>query len=90
MKLHDGAIYGLAAHPQKDMIAISSYSGFVQIWDYGLHPKEMKFSRKFEKLMGHCLAFDPSGNYLAVGFTNGVVKILTARWLKVYFTQRKH
>ncbi len=57
--------------------------GLIQIWDYFGEPKKVRVSRKFEKLMVHSMSFDPKGDYLAVGFTNGTLKFLSAKNLKV-------
>ena len=31
--------------------------------------------RMFDSLYGNCVAFSPDGNLLAIGFTNGLVKV---------------
>lgn len=76
------AIHGLAAHPLYAQLALSSYSGVVQLWDYS--SKRLIMMRKFEtdKLRPQCLAFSPDGRKLFVGFTSGVIKILHAQKLE--------
>lgn len=76
------AIHGLAAHPLYAQLALSSYSGVVQLWDY--NSKRLIMMRKFEtdKLRPQCLAFAPDGKKLFVGFTSGVIKILHAQRLE--------
>ncbi|XP_072043906.1 cilia- and flagella-associated protein 251-like [Amphiura filiformis] len=72
---HDAAIHSMAAHPTEPFIAIGSYSGLLKIWNY--KTKTLVASRTFPR--GHlvrCLAFDPKGMYLGIGFTNGYVYIL--------------
>ncbi|XP_022086386.1 cilia- and flagella-associated protein 251-like [Acanthaster planci] len=74
---HDAAIHALATHPNLSQVAIGSYSGLLKVWNY--KSKTLVMSRNFPK--GHlirCMAFDPKGNYLGVGFTNGCVRILDA------------
>ncbi|GAB9468584.1 hypothetical protein Gpo141_00005900 [Globisporangium polare] len=75
-------IHGLAAHPLYEQLALSSYSGVVQLWDYS--SKRLIMMRKFEtdKLRPQCLAFAPDGRKLFVGFTSGVIKILHAQKLE--------
>ncbi|TYZ69452.1 hypothetical protein PybrP1_002746 [[Pythium] brassicae (nom. inval.)] len=79
--IHD-AIHGLAAHPLYTQLALSSYSGVLQLWDYS--SKRLVMMRKFdpEKLRPQCLAFAPDGKKLFVGFTSGAIKILHAHKLE--------
>lgn len=72
----DDEVHGLAAHPFMPQLAVSGYSGALQLWDY--EEKRLLMVRVFDtaKLRPHCLAFDPHGRFLAVGFTNGVIKVL--------------
>ncbi|XP_033628136.1 cilia- and flagella-associated protein 251-like isoform X2 [Asterias rubens] len=74
---HDAAIHALATHPNQSHVAIGSYSGLLKVWNY--KSKTLVASRNFPK--GHlirCMAYDPKGNYLGIGFTNGCVRILDA------------
>ncbi|OWZ09885.1 hypothetical protein PHMEG_00017341 [Phytophthora megakarya] len=70
------SIHGLAAHPRLPQLAISSYSGVVQLWDYSA--KRLIMVRRFDsdKLRPQCLTFARDGRKLVIGFTNGVVKVL--------------
>ncbi|GMF11775.1 unnamed protein product [Phytophthora lilii] len=70
------SIHGLAAHPRLSQLALSSYSGVVQLWDYSA--KRLIMVRRFdsEKLRPQCLTFARDGRKLVVGFTSGVVKVL--------------
>ncbi|KAG7390472.1 hypothetical protein PHYPSEUDO_007698 [Phytophthora pseudosyringae] len=76
------SIHGLAAHPRLSQLALSSYSGVVQLWDYSA--KRLIMVRRFdsEKLRPQCLTFARDGRKLVVGFTNGVVKVLHAQRLE--------
>lgn len=76
-------IHGLATHPLFAQVAISSYSGVVQLWDFT--SKRLLMMRKFDasdKFRPQCLAFSPDGRRLFVGFTSGVIKILHAQRLE--------
>ncbi|RLN27044.1 hypothetical protein BBJ28_00008214 [Nothophytophthora sp. Chile5] len=75
------SIHGLAAHPTLMQLALSSYSGVVQLWDYAA--KRLVMVRRFdsEKLRPQCLVFARDGRKLLVGFTSGVVKVLHAQRL---------
>ncbi|DBA03566.1 TPA: hypothetical protein N0F65_011467 [Lagenidium giganteum] len=74
-------IHGLAAHPMFAQLAVSSYSGVIQLWDYS--SRRLIMMRKFEtdKFRPQCLTFSPDGRRLFVGFTSGVIKILHAQKL---------
>ncbi|XP_073442098.1 cilia- and flagella-associated protein 251 [Dendrobates tinctorius] len=71
------AVHALACHPNKTQIALGSYNGILKVWDYKDHKSFI--SRIFGKDKSlHCLAYDPSGFFLAAGFTDGSVHILDA------------
>ncbi|XP_069611603.1 cilia- and flagella-associated protein 251 [Ranitomeya imitator] len=71
------AVHALACHPNKTQIAVGSYNGILKVWDYKDHKSFI--SRIFGKDKSlHCLAYDPSGFFLAAGFTDGSVHILDA------------
>ncbi|XP_033108511.1 cilia- and flagella-associated protein 251-like [Anneissia japonica] len=72
---HDSLVHAIVTHPTQPLIAIGSYSCLLKVWNY--QTKTLVISRQFPR--GHmirCLAFDPKGEYLGVGFTNGCVRIL--------------
>ena len=87
------SVSDICCHPTKTLVAVSSYNGTLQVWDYDMKllmnlrefnvkekpqltvygakkPKEIPFLRP------QCLAFDPTGDILAVGFTTGDLKFL--------------
>ncbi|XP_071110877.1 cilia- and flagella-associated protein 251-like [Haliotis cracherodii] len=74
---HDASIHALAAHPTHPYLAIGSYSGLLKIWNY--EQKDVMVSRMFDRGSHiRCCTYDPSGGLLAVGFTNGCVRVLDA------------
>ena len=76
----DSMVHGLAAHPSLSRFAMTGRAGLLQIWDYA--EKRLLLMRMFDKLMGHTLAFSPNGKFLAVGFTAGVLKLLSGMTLE--------
>lgn len=70
----EGAINSLATHPKKHCIVISGASGHIHLWDYQL--KKVVKITELASLSVSAMAFDAKGEYLVVGCTNGVVKIL--------------
>lgn len=85
----DDEIHGLSAHPQQPLIALSCYGGSIQLWNF--ESKRLIKMRAFDtsKLRPHSLAFSPDGNFLAAGFTNGVLKILNPLTLQDILTFRE-
>eukprot|EP00759_Apiculatamorpha_spiralis_P029350 PhF_6_TR31520/c0_g1_i3/m.46457 len=75
----DHPIMGLAAHPSLPRLAIGGYSGHIHLWEYTT--KKVLLLSIHKNMLIHTLAFDPKALYLAVGFTNGTVKILDANKL---------
>ncbi|XP_067673834.1 cilia- and flagella-associated protein 251-like isoform X2 [Haliotis asinina] len=74
---HDASIHALASHPTSPYLAIGSYSGLLKIWNY--EQKDVMVSRMFDRgNLIRCCSYDPSGALLAVGFTNGCVRVLDA------------
>ncbi|CAG9575179.1 conserved hypothetical protein [Leishmania major strain Friedlin] len=76
----DRAIQSLAAHPHLPRLAIGGYSGNLHLWDYC--EKRVVLLSLFRNLLIRCLTFDPSGKWLVVGFTNGVIKVLDGETLE--------
>jgi hypothetical protein len=64
LQFHDGGVYGVAAHPAQAFFATAGHSGLVQLWDYDA--QALRASRRFDKLMGHRLAFDPTGEFIGI------------------------
>ncbi|XP_077862113.1 cilia- and flagella-associated protein 251-like [Saccoglossus kowalevskii] len=74
---HDAAVHAVATHPSKPFVCIGSYAGYVKVWNY--LKKEVVVQRRFPRgCLVRCLTYDPQGAYIAVGFTNGSVRILDA------------
>ena len=76
----DAPVHGLAAHPLLPRFAVTGHSGLLQLWDYA--EKRLLLLRMFDRLLGNCLAFSPNGKLLAIGFTNGDIKVLNGLTLK--------
>jgi cilia- and flagella-associated protein 251 len=62
MQFHDGSVFGIATHPSKSLFATTGHSGLLQLWDYDI--QSLVASRRFDKLMGHRVVFDPKGKYI--------------------------
>ncbi len=73
-------MHGLACHPRRHVFAVTGYSGMLHVWNY-LERSLVKL-RQFEKLLGQCLTYDPKGQILALGCTNGTLKLLNADTLE--------
>ena len=85
----------VCCHPSQTLVALSSYNGTLQVWDYDMKllmnlrefnakakpqmtalgakkPKDVPFLRP------QCVSFNPSGEFLVVGFTTGDLKFLSS------------
>ena len=69
-------VHGVACHPHQSQLLIACFSGGLYLWDY--YEKLLLMVRMFnaDRLKPLSLAFDPTGEYAAVGFASGVVKIV--------------
>ncbi|KAK1328619.1 hypothetical protein QTO34_012192 [Cnephaeus nilssonii] len=75
------AICAIACHPYQPLITIGSFCGMIKVWDY--RKKRYLFSRVFEKGLGiQSLTYNPEGDLLGAGFTEGTVYILDAMSLE--------
>ncbi len=82
-----------ACSPKEPLILLGCYNGSLQIWDYELKllkyirefnsKDRAKTANGFKKktdeplLRPQCLAFEPTGAFIAVGFTSGIVRFLS-------------
>ncbi|XP_028851731.1 cilia- and flagella-associated protein 251 [Denticeps clupeoides] len=74
---HADWLGAVACHPQQPLVTTGSHSGALKVWDYERH--QQVCSRVFQKHPKvQCLAYDPRGFYLAVGFASGEVCLLDA------------
>uniref|UniRef100_A0A8B9JW48 Cilia- and flagella-associated protein 251 n=1 Tax=Astyanax mexicanus TaxID=7994 RepID=A0A8B9JW48_ASTMX len=77
LKEHVESLDAVACHPKHPLVAMGGHSGLLKVWDY--EKKTVVFSRVFntDKQI-QCMAYDPQGFYLALGFASGTVQILDA------------
>lgn len=75
----DHAIQSICTHPFLPRVAMSGLSGALHLWDY--QQRRVVMLSLFRNLLMQCMLFDKKGSILAVGFTNGVLKILDAETL---------
>eukprot|EP01135_Chromosphaera_perkinsii_P011905 Nk52_evm22s2531 gene=Nk52_evmTU22s2531 len=76
-------IRGLDTHPTRPYFVVTGMSGFVQVWNYESHTTMV--TRQFDKHhQAFCIKYDSSGDTIAIGFTNGEVKILDSLSLRDY------
>ncbi|KAL2622295.1 hypothetical protein R1flu_002500 [Riccia fluitans] len=80
MKPMRGVVGPVAAHPSKPYFASVGHPSLLQIQDYTT--KTVVMEREFSKnLKISCVQYSPLGSLLAVGFSNGVFKLLAADFL---------
>lgn len=96
LQFHDGSVFGIATHPSKSLFVTTGHTGLLQLWDY--ETQMLMATRRFDKLMGHRVAFSPDGEHIgmfllhhilftpnfkiAIGFTNGTVRLVYAEDFK--------
>uniref|UniRef100_A0A1I8HUF2 HELP domain-containing protein n=1 Tax=Macrostomum lignano TaxID=282301 RepID=A0A1I8HUF2_9PLAT len=73
---HSDELWGLASHPSQLQFATAGSDRLVTVWDALTH--QTVWSREITD-QGHCLAFHPSGETLAVGCQNGRWYVLDAQ-----------
>lgn len=76
----DHAIHSVCAHPFLPRVAIGGLSGSLHLWDY--QERRVVMLSLFRNLLIQCMTFDRKGEFLVVGFTNGVLKVLDAETLE--------
>ena len=72
--LTDGGVYGLSCHPGAPHVAVCGLSGFLHVWNY--KTQKLLLNKFYDKMHPAVLEYSPCGKSLAVGFSNGFVKIL--------------
>uniref|UniRef100_A0A3Q1F350 Cilia- and flagella-associated protein 251 n=1 Tax=Acanthochromis polyacanthus TaxID=80966 RepID=A0A3Q1F350_9TELE len=81
--LHDNSepLHAVACHPSQPAVVMGTQRGILKVWDY--NSKVITGNRVFEReTQIQCVAFDPKGLYLAVGFGSGAVHIVNPSTLK--------
>ncbi|XP_031596890.1 echinoderm microtubule-associated protein-like 4 isoform X3 [Oreochromis aureus] len=74
---HTDELWGLAAHPSKDLFLTCAQDRLVCLWNSGDH--SLLWSRTLdEKEHGHCADFHPSGAVVAIGTRSGKWYVLDA------------
>eukprot|EP00736_Rhodelphis_marinus_P007045 Rmarinus@m.17323 len=77
----DSRINALSVHPSHHEVATALASGTVSVWDY--ETKERVLTKKFEKTSATSCTYAPDVSILAVGFTNGAIRLLIPDTLEV-------
>uniref|UniRef100_A0A4W4FP77 HELP domain-containing protein n=1 Tax=Electrophorus electricus TaxID=8005 RepID=A0A4W4FP77_ELEEL len=80
-----GAIWGLATHPSKDVFITASDDGTIRIWDL----VDKKLLNRVS--LGHpakCASYSPDGEMVAVGMKNGEIVIFLTNSLKMWGKKR--
>ncbi|KAM4607535.1 echinoderm microtubule-associated protein-like 6 isoform 3-T3 [Polymixia lowei] len=80
-----GEIWGLAAHPSKEMFISASDDGTIRIWDLA----DKKLLNKVS--LGHpakCVCYSPDGEMVSVGMKNGELLLLLTNSLKMWAKKR--
>ncbi|KAI1896973.1 hypothetical protein AGOR_G00100430 [Albula goreensis] len=80
-----GQIWGLAAHPSKDMFISASDDGTIRIWDLA----DKKLLNKVS--LGHpakCASYSPEGEMVSIGMQNGEFIVLMVSSLTVWGKKR--
>uniref|UniRef100_A0A673LU81 Echinoderm microtubule-associated protein-like 5 n=1 Tax=Sinocyclocheilus rhinocerous TaxID=307959 RepID=A0A673LU81_9TELE len=81
----DGPIWGLGAHPTRDVFLSAAEDGTVRLWDIS----ERKMLNKVN--LGHparAVSYSPEGDMVAIGMKNGEFIILLVTSLKIWGKKR--
>ncbi|XP_076843192.1 cilia- and flagella-associated protein 251 isoform X2 [Brachyhypopomus gauderio] len=74
LREHQGPVHTVSCHPKQPLLATGGHDGMLRVWDY--EQKVVISSRVFHDQQIQCIAYDPQGFYLAVGFCSGAVQVL--------------
>jgi WD40 repeat protein/Ca2+-binding EF-hand superfamily protein len=74
---HAAEVRALAPHPTQPYLAISGYSGVLQVWDYSLRA-DVVSARLADGVQVSALCYSPSGDAIVVGSAAGGVSVIDA------------
>ncbi|XP_057688832.1 cilia- and flagella-associated protein 251 isoform X6 [Corythoichthys intestinalis] len=74
-------LHAVACHPKQPAFVMGNHRGALKVWDYQQKRTVRKTVVEKEKEI-QCVAIDPQGRYLAVGFASGAVHFLDVNTLQ--------
>lgn len=80
---HSAEVRALAPHPTQPYIAISGYSGVLQVWDYSLRA-DVVSAKLSDGIHVSALCYSPAGDTLVVGSAAGDVSVVDSISLTQY------
>jgi WD40 repeat protein/Ca2+-binding EF-hand superfamily protein len=86
LRNHTGNVKAIAVNPNDGRVVTGSDSGELIQWDLVNHAAVNRLT--FEKLAVSALAYDPCEDFLAVGFTNGALYVVTTENFDEVYHQR--
>ncbi|XP_026875403.2 echinoderm microtubule-associated protein-like 5 isoform X1 [Electrophorus electricus] len=81
----DGPIWGLAAHPTRDLFLSAAEDGTVRLWDI---PNRKMVNKVSLGHPAHAVSYSPEGDMVAIGMKNGEFIILLVTSLKIWGKKR--
>jgi WD40 repeat protein len=86
MRNHTGSVKAIAVNPNDGRIVTGSDTGELIQWDIVTHSAINRVV--LEKLQVSALRYDPCEDFLAVGFTNGLITVVTTENFDEVFQQK--
>ncbi|CAG10611.1 unnamed protein product, partial [Tetraodon nigroviridis] len=81
----DGAIWGLATHPSRDVFLSAAEDGTIRLWDI---PEKKMLNKVNMGHPAHTISYSPEGDMVAIGMKNGEFIILLVASLKIWGKKR--